>query len=223
MMQNKEIVLCSGSPRRQDLLNELGIKFKIQIKEVDEIFPDHLKAEKVAIYLAEKKAAAFENEIERGTIYITADTIVWIHDEVLGKPADANEALHMLKKLSGTNHQVFTAVCLNSDEHKKLFCVKSEVRFKNLNEEEIKQYVEHYKPFDKAGAYGAQECLPEGMNPCSAEENNFLKLIGKTDLFEKTLPKNKKHMPIITGIAGSYFNVMGLPVVELYQELEKWK
>ena len=221
-MNEKKIVLCSASPRRQQLIKELGFDVEVLIKEVDESFPEHLRAEEVPVFVADKKASAFRDNLEDGRIYITADTIVWLNDEVLNKPSDADDAFSMLKKLSGKTHQVYTGVCFMSSEKKKIISVRSNVRFKNINDNELKFYIEHYKPFDKAGSYGAQECLPEGMNPCSETEKKFLASIHKPDLFERTLSKGKKHMPLIENIDGSYFNVMGLPVVELYEELQKW-
>jgi septum formation protein len=222
MIHNLKIVLCSASPRRQQLLREAGISFEILAGDVNEDFSAELKAENVALFLAEKKADAFKPEFQNGKIYITADTIVWLKNEVLGKPVNAEDAFTMLRKLSGHEHQVYTGVCISSMSGRELFYVRSDVRFKNLSDEEIKFYVEHYKPFDKAGAYGAQECLPEGINPCSGKEKEFLRTINKNDLFEKTVMKDKKHMPIIENISGSYFNVMGLPLVELYTELQRW-
>lgn len=218
-MKSNKIVLCSASPRRQQLLRELGFSFEILVRDVDESFPPHLKEEQVAIFLAAKKADAFRKEFEADKIYITADTIVWLNNEVLGKPADKRDAFQMLKKLSGNTHQVYTGVCISNIQDKKIFCVRSDVQFKILSDEEINFYIEHYKPFDKAGAYGAQECLPEEMNPCSVEEKEFLNAIGKPELFERTLSKEREHFPIIKRIDGSYFNVMGLPIVELYKEI----
>jgi septum formation protein len=229
-MQNRKIVLCSASPRRQQLLKELGFEFETVVINADETFPNHLEASDVATFLAEKKADAFRKHYEEGKIYITADTIVSLtptlspdknrdrhgEGEVLNKPLDSADAFSMLKKLSGNTHQVFTAVSLSSMKERKTICVKSNVRFKTLTDEEIKFYVEHYRPFDKAGSYGAQECLPRGMNPCSEEEKKFLEEINKPDLFERTLSKDKAHFPIIQSIEGSYFNVMGLPIVEVY-------
>ena len=222
-MAGKKIVLCSASPRRQLLLKEMGFLFEIKKKEVAENFPEHLKAGEVAVFLAEKKMQAIGNAIKADAVYITADTIVWLDDEILGKPVDQSDAISMLKKLSGKLHQVFTAVCLSSLDRKEVICVKSDVLFNELSHEEIKSYVEHFAPFDKAGSYGAQECLPEGLNPCSKEEIDFLHSIHQHDLFERTLSKNQKHVPMIKRIEGSYFNVMGLPVVELFSALKKWQ
>jgi septum formation protein len=218
-MQNKNIVLCSASPRRQQLLKELGFEFEVLARDVDETFPKNLQAEDVAIFLAHKKAEFFGDDLMDGKIYITADTIVWLNHEVLNKPANREDAFTMLKKLSGNMHHVFTAVCFSSVKKKITISVKSNVCFRKIPDEEIKYYIEHYKPFDKAGSYGAQECLPEGMNPCSDDEIKFLESINKTDLFERTLSKDKKHFPLIQSIEGSYFNVMGLPIVEVYNTI----
>jgi septum formation protein len=215
-------VLCSGSPRRKQLLHELGLDFSVKTMDIDENFPPHLEREQVALFLADKKAEAFRFSFEAGTIYITSDTIVCLEHEVLNKPVDEEDAYSMLRKLSGKTHQVFTGVCLSRIEKKLLFYVKSDVSFRQLQEEEIKFYIRNYQPFDKAGSYGAQECLPDGMNPCSEKEKKFLKSVGQPDLFERTMSKEMKHMPVIEKIEGSYFNVMGLPIVELYEEIQKW-
>ena len=142
---------------------------------------------------------------------------------VLGKPGDSAHAFKMLQLLSGKTHQVFTGVCLMDLHSRYSICVQSNVHFHTLSDIEIKHYIEVYRPFDKAGSYGAQECLPEGVNPCSKEEKIFLERIGEKDLYERT--KSKSHaerIPLINYIEGSYFNVMGLPIIELAEELEKW-
>ena len=146
------IILCSASPRRQMLLRELGIPFNLHRNEVDESFSPDLKGKEVAVYLAEKKAQALESNLQDETVYITADTIVWLDNEVLGKPVDPMDSLSMLKKLSGKTHQVFTAVCLNSREKKKIICVESLVQFNELTMSEIMSYIEQFEPFDKAGS-----------------------------------------------------------------------
>lgn len=222
-MLPNEIMLCSSSPRRQLLLRELGIHFVLIKNDIDEIFPQELKGKEVAIYIAEKKAQALGAQFKDEIVYVTADTIVWLNDEVLGKPVDPMDALNMLKKLSGKTHQVFTAVCLNSLTKKIIICAESRVQFNELSMGEIMNYIEQFMPFDKAGSYGAQECLPVGVNPCSIEEKHFLISINKPYLFERTQTKNQKQVPIIKQIDGSYFNVMGLPLVEVYRELERWR
>jgi septum formation protein len=223
MKINYKIVLCSASPRRQQLLKELGFNIEILVKEFEESFPGNLPTEEVALFLAEKKAMACRDEFKPDHLYITADTIVWLEGDVIGKPVDKEEAFRMLNKLSGNTHRVYTGVCLSNLWKKKSIIVKSDVKFRNLGDQEIKFYIDHYKPFDKAGSYGAQECLPPDMNPCSTKELQLLKSINKTDLFERTLVANQPHMPIIEKISGSYFNVMGLPIAELWAELAKWE
>lgn len=186
MIPKYEIILASQSPRRQQLLKEMGWSFTVQTKDVEEIYPPYLKQEQVALYLAQLKADAFENELKKNTLVITADTIVCIDDKILGKPANYDEAVSMLKMLSGRKHVVITAVCLKSKQKQKLFYASTDVYFKSFTDEEIRYYVSNYKPFDKAGAYGAQE---------------WLGFVG------------------IEKIDGSYFNVMGLPTKELYEEM----
>lgn len=183
------IILASKSPRRKQLLEGLGIEFAIKTKDVDESFPFHLKKENIPLYLCKKKADAFKKELKKNTLIITADTIVWLNNKAVNKPANRAEAIEMLKALSGKKHKVFTAVCLKSLKKTKSFFDETDVYFKNLSEEEIRYYVDAYKPYDKAGAYGAQE---------------FIGYIG------------------IEKIKGSYFNVMGLPVRMVYEELRKF-
>ncbi|MFH1005762.1 MAG: Maf family nucleotide pyrophosphatase [Bacteroidota bacterium] len=221
ILSKYKIILASKSPRRQFLLKELGLDFEIRVKEVDESFPENLRAEKIAVHLCRKKADVFRKKLNQNELLITADTIVWINNKILNKPADEKKAVSMLKTLSGKMHRVFTAVCIATDRKEKTFFVKTKVYFKKLSDKEIKFYVKNFQPFDKAGAYGAQECLPAGMNPCSSEEIKFLKKIRNTELIEKS--KNQKMKAeiehIIKKIDGSYFNVMGLPMKELYEEL----
>ncbi|REE81806.1 septum formation protein [Lutibacter oceani] len=186
--KNKNIILASGSPRRQELFKELGINFSIKVKEVEEIYPLTLKKEEITNYLAELKAQVFENEIGENDIVVTADTIVWHNNKALEKPKDKFEAINMLQQLSGTKHVVFTSICIKTKEIQKVFYDETIVYFKNLSEEELVYYVENYRPFDKAGAYGIQE---------------WIGFIG------------------ITRLEGSYYNVMGLPVHKLYEELIK--
>ena len=180
------LILASGSPRRHFLMKELGLKFEVRIKETNESFPSELKAEQISIYLAEKKAEAFRSEIKKNELLITADTIVWINGQVLNKPTDHDDAFGMLRLLSGRMHEVFTGVCLMSKEKTKTFFCATKVFFRELSDEEIDYYITTYKPFDKAGAYGAQE---------------WIGYVG------------------VEKIEGSYFNVMGLPLRELYEEL----
>ncbi len=157
-LENKNIILATKSPRRQQLLQLLGINFTVQIKEVDENFSSDLKREHVALYLAQKKADAFNDVIAiPKNIVITADTIVVFGEEVINKPVDRNDAIRILQKLSGNMHEVFTGVCISSSEKSESFFERSEVYFKKLTLEEIEYYIDNFKPYDKAGAYGIQD------------------------------------------------------------------
>jgi len=187
---NINIILASGSPRRQELFKELGLDFKIKVKPIEEVYSLNLKQEEITNYLAELKAKAFDIELSENDLVITSDTIVWIHDKALEKPKNELEAARMLQELSGDNHKVITSICLKSKNNQKTFFDATTVYFKELTEEEISFYVEKYKPFDKAGAYGIQE---------------WIGFIG------------------VTKLEGSYFNVMGLPVHKLYEELMKFE
>ncbi len=219
-MSDRRIILASKSPRRQFLLAEIGFEFSLLTRDVDESFPEHLVAEEIPLYLCRKKADAFEHELDENTIVITADTIVWIHDHVLNKPSDEEEAQLMLLELSGNRHEVYTGICLKSRDKEIAFCVKSEVYFAELSLDEITHYIRTCRPMDKAGSYGAQECLQEGFNPCSTEEISLLKSIGKESLIQKSIvSKEESKFHCVDRIEGSYFNVMGLPIVELYQAI----
>lgn len=186
----KKIILASGSPRRQELLKEMGLEFQINFREVDEVYPPELKGKEIAEYLAKLKASAFsKEEIPDKHILITADTIVCLGDKLLEKPENFEQAQEMLTLLSGKWHEVITGVCLKSNKKEKIFSASTKVRFKKLTTAEIKYYIENYNPYDKAGAYGIQE---------------WIGFIG------------------IREISGSFYNVMGLPVQKLYEELQKF-
>jgi septum formation protein len=185
-----QIYLASRSPRRQSLLSELGIPFKTWLlDEIDELFPDDLEINQVAVYLAGKKANPYRNLLSEGQILICADTIVCCEGRILGKPNDEADAYRMLSLLSGKQHLVITGVKLLSTEKETSFSSETKVFFSNLSSDEIHYYIDVYKPFDKAGSYGIQE---------------WIGLAG------------------ISSIEGSYFNVMGLPIQRLYQELKKF-
>jgi septum formation protein len=156
---DKRIILASKSPRRQFLLKELGIDFEIRTKDTDESFSNSLKREEVAYYLAKKKADAFYNELFSDEILITADTIVCIDDLIVNKPVDKKDAIKMLTNLSGKVHTVYTGVCILSTQKSIVFTDKTNVHFSNFTKEEIEFYIDTYQPYDKAGAYGAQEWL----------------------------------------------------------------
>jgi septum formation protein len=214
------LILGSASPRRQQLLKALFPDFIVRTHNSNEDFPAELKEQHIALFLAKEKAKAFIGELHEDEIAITADTIVWLKDNVLNKPADSSEAIHMLSRLSGNMHKVFTGICLTSKAKSNSFFVESDVYFRKLSAEEIRFYVDEYSPFDKAGSYGAQECLKPGINPLSEQEKVFLKKINEEDLFETTKSViDKKQVAFIDHMDGSYFNVMGLPIVELYNEI----
>ncbi len=152
-----QIILASQSPRRQNLLGGLGIPFKVETIEVEENYPENLSGEEIPLYLAQKKANAYC--IQKDTMLITADTIVWLYGCVLGKPANETEAKKMLEVLSGKTHKVITGVCIRTTEKIKTFSSVSKVHFAALNKDEIDFYIDKYKPYDKAGAYGVQEWI----------------------------------------------------------------
>jgi len=155
-----KIILASQSPRRQQLLKELGLDFEILIlPDIEENYPENLKSHEIALFLAEHKASHYKHIVDEKTIVITADTIVWQDDEVLGKPVDFDDAVKILSKLSGNSHKVITGMCLMAKEKVKTFFSETEVFFKTLSKDEIKYYVENYRPYDKAGAYGIQEWI----------------------------------------------------------------
>lgn len=182
-----KFILASQSPRRQHLLNELGLCYTILSHEIDEVYPESLKRGEIALYLSSLKADAFsEEELGNDTILITADTIVWLDDMCIGKPENETDARLMLARLSGKMHSVYTGVCMQSAGKRRMFEVRTDVYFRQLLPEEIEYYVKEFKPLDKAGAYGIQE---------------WIGFIG------------------VSRIDGCYFNVMGLPVQRLYEEI----
>ena len=182
------IILASKSPRRQELLRGMGVKFTISTKETPENFPAEMPLDKVPEFLSQQKSKAFdENELPENYLIITSDTVVIAENEILGKPKDRNDALRMLSLLSGKTHRVVTGVTIRTAKKSKTFAVKSKVTFANLDVEEMAYYVDNYRPYDKAGAYGIQE---------------WIGYVG------------------ITGLNGSFYNVMGLPTRRLYQVLK---
>lgn len=184
------IVLASNSPRRRELLAGLGIEFEVRVlPDIDENYPADLPVMQIAEYIAHEKASAYLLTMKDNDLVITADTVVIIGNEVLGKPKDEEDAKRMLRLISGKTHQVVTGVCLTTTKLQRHFSVSTDVTFKNLPENEINYYITKYKPFDKAGAYGIQE---------------WIGYVG------------------VTSLNGSYFNVMGLPVQKLWEELKKY-
>ena len=154
------VILASNSPRRKELLAGLGIDFKVKVIDgIDESYPPSLAAQQVAEYIAEKKAEAYRSVMDDNDLIITADTVVIVNNEILGKPTDAADAIRMLQSMAGCSHHVVTGVCITSKHVHKSFSVTTEVEFAALSDDEIDYYVERYRPFDKAGAYGIQEWI----------------------------------------------------------------
>jgi septum formation protein len=170
------IILASRSPRRQQLLRELGLKFDVVIKSYDETYPEGLGGEEIARYVARQKAILFKNEISDNEIVITADTIVWCNGNVLGKPENCENAVHFLEEISGNTHEVITGVCLYSSYKEKVFSVSTKVTFDTLSDADISYYVKKFKPYDKAGAYGIQEWI--GIRACSHIEGSYFNVVG---------------------------------------------
>ncbi|WP_159947673.1 Maf-like protein [Polaribacter septentrionalilitoris] len=186
-LQEYNIILASGSPRRQQFFKDLDIDFTIQLKEVEEIYPPELKGSEITDYLADLKSKAFTN-LSENDILITSDTIVWLENTALGKPKNKKEAFSMLRSLSGKKHEVITSISIKSKDFQTIVNDTTVVSFKKISDKEINYYINNYKPFDKAGAYGIQEWI------------GFI---------------------AINKLEGSYFNVVGLPVHKLYEELMK--
>ena len=189
-LNNYHIILASKSPRRQELLRGMGVDFEILTKETDESFPPEMPLDEVPKYLSLQKSLAFnEDELPADFLLITSDTVVICEGEILGKPKDREDAARMLRLLSGKTHHVVTGVTVRSKEKTESFAARSNVTFAELDAEEIDYYIEHCRPFDKAGAYGIQE---------------WIGYVG------------------ISGLEGSFYNVMGLPTRKLYQCLKEF-
>lgn len=172
----KNLILASGSPRRQELLKTLGVPFEIRIKEIDEVYPKHLKKSEISDYLALLKSNAFVEELHPKDLLITSDTIVWYHNMALGKPKSKDEAFQMLQKLSGKTHEVITSVCLKSLQKEDIFNYITKVTFKELSTEEIQFYIDNYNPMDKAGAYGIQDWI--GQIGVTKIEGSYFNVMG---------------------------------------------
>lgn len=186
MKLKRPLILASSSPRRQYLMKEAGFTFTVEKPDVDEVFPNDLPAEQIARYLASLKAEFFRPEL-RDQIVVTADTVVILGKRILNKPGNRAEAIEMLSSLSGKTHTVMTGVCILTNEQEISFDDSTQVTFQDLDQNEIQYYIDHYKPYDKAGAYGAQDWIG---------------------------------MVALKKIEGSYFNVMGLPIHKVYQQLK---
>ncbi len=170
------LILASRSPRRQQLLRELGIEFDVVLKDYDESYPEHLKGEEIASYIASAKAGSFRKDLSPYEIVLTADTIVWCNNKVLGKPVDEDDAFAILSEISGNTHEVITGVTILSSERERTFTETTRVTFEILSEEELKYYISNFKPFDKAGAYGIQEWI--GVVACSRIEGSYFNVVG---------------------------------------------
>lgn len=182
-----KIILASNSPRRRELMKGLDIDYSVEVIDgIDESYPSDIPTEQIPVFIATQKAKAYT--VAENEILLTADTIVIIDNQILGKPKDADDACRMLRQLSGRTHHVITGVCLTAKHGQKCFSETTAVTFRQLSDEEINYYVSHYKPFDKAGAYGIQE---------------WIGYVG------------------VAAINGSFYNVMGLPVERVYEELSK--
>jgi septum formation protein len=176
ILKNHKIILASGSPRRQQFFKDLDLDFEIRLKDIEEIYPDSLKAEEITNFLAELKANAFEGELNENEILVTSDTIVWHKNNALGKPKDYEDAFQILKSLSDATHEVITSVCFKTIEKTTTFHEVTKVTFNALSDESIHYYLENYKPFDKAGAYGIQEWI--GFIGVSKIEGSYANVMG---------------------------------------------
>lgn len=174
---NYHIILASNSPRRKELLGGLGLDYEVRtLPGIDESYSDTLQGEDIPVYISSKKASAYLDSLKNNELLITADTIVWLDGRVLGKPSDEEEACQMLRDLSGKTHQVITGVTLATTAFQKSFASVSQVTFASLTEEEIKYYVNHYHPMDKAGSYGVQEWI--GFIGVERIEGSYFNVMG---------------------------------------------
>ncbi|MEN9336846.1 MAG: Septum formation protein Maf [Bacteroidota bacterium] len=176
MLPKYHIILASGSPRRQQFFKDLDLDFEIRIKEIEEVYPDHLQAEEITNYLAQLKAAAFEGTLAENELVITSDTLVWLHGKALGKPTDYAHAVAMLQELSGTTHEVITSVCFKTQTTEALLFDKTKVTFAPLSLEAIHYYLDKHQPFDKAGSYGIQDWI--GLTGISRIEGSYTNVVG---------------------------------------------
>lgn len=186
-LQGYKVILASGSPRRRQFMKDLNIDFEIRLNEVEEIYPENLQGCEITDFLAELKGNALTDTLEDKEILITSDTIVWHNHEALGKPKDYEDAFNMLSSLSGKTHEVISSVCLKSKEKSVTFNETTRVTFHEITEAEIKHYLENYKPFDKAGAYGIQEWI--GLIAIAKLEGSYNNVVG--------MPVNKVYHELI--------------------------
>ncbi len=190
MLQDKlksyNLILASGSPRRQRFFKDLGLDFEIRLKPVKEEYPPTLRHFEITNYLAQLKSLPFKNELTNKDILVTSDTIVWFQDKALGKPRDANEAFKIIRSLSGNTHEVITSVCVKHMDFQKTVYDVTKVTFKVLTDDEIWYYINNFSPYDKAGGYGIQECF--GFIAVTHIEGSYFNVMGlPTHLVYETL------------------------------------
>ncbi|RZJ68289.1 MAG: septum formation protein Maf [Flavobacterium sp.] len=175
-LKHRNIILASGSPRRQQFFRDLGLDFEIRLKEIEEIYPNGLKAHEITDYLAVLKSSAFDGELLPNDVLVTSDTIVWHNEKALGKPKNYDDAVHMLRTMADSTHEVFTSICLKTTDAVTVFHEATKVTFAPISDEAIHYYLETCKPFDKAGAYGIQDWL--GLTAISKIEGSYTNVVG---------------------------------------------
>lgn len=175
-LKNHKIILASGSPRRQEFFKDLDLNFEIRLKDIEEIYPESLQGVEITNFLAELKATAFEDELRENEILVTSDTIVWLNNVALGKPKDYDDAFAILKSLSNTTHEVITSVCFKTIHKTETIFEVTRVTFNTLSDESIRYYLDNYKPFDKAGAYGIQEWI--GLVGITRIDGSYTNVVG---------------------------------------------
>lgn len=175
-LANYSLILASGSPRRQQFFKDLDLDFEIRLKEIEEVYPPELQAEAITNYLAELKASAFEGELKENEMLITSDTIVWHNNKALGKPKNEQDAFAILQSLSNATHQVITSVCFKTTVKTETIFEVTKVTFNALSDQAIHYYLDHYKPYDKAGAYGIQEWI--GFVGVAKIEGSYTNVMG---------------------------------------------
>jgi septum formation protein len=175
-LKNTNIILASGSPRRQQFFKEFGFDFEVRLKEIEEIYPERLQHLEITDYLAKLKASAFDNELEDNELLITSDTLVWHNNQALGKPKDYEDAFQMLKSLANATHEVIGSVCFKTATKTEVINDVTKVTFGELSDEAIHFYLENYRPFDKAGSYGIQDWI--GLIGISKIEGSYTNVVG---------------------------------------------
>ncbi|WP_162128270.1 Maf-like protein [Flavobacterium phycosphaerae] len=175
-LKNYKIILASGSPRRQQFFKDMDLTFDIRLKDIEEIYPDHLQGVEITNYLAELKAGAFDGELQQNELLVTSDTIVWLNNQALGKPKNYDDAVAILKSLSNKTHEVITSVCFKTIHKTETIFEVTKVTFNELTEAAIHYYLDNCKPFDKAGAYGIQEWI--GLVGITKIEGSYTNVVG---------------------------------------------